>query len=125
MFKKTATAPSKEGLKAPAGRVRKLNMNMHVSEEEKEMIDDRVALSGLSKRDFCVQSLMHQKVVCLGNIRVTSEMQRQLCSIEKRLLETESSAELDVRLLEKLRMILELLNAQNADAKFEYKDFVL
>ena len=120
MFKKTPTATSSEISKPPAGRVRKLNLNMHVSLEEKEMIDDRVALSGLSKRDFCVQSLMHQKVVCLGNIRVTSEMQRQLCSIEKRLLETESSAELDVRLLEKLRMILELLNAQNADAKFEY-----
>ena len=117
MFKKTTTATSSEASKIPTGRTRKMNMNMHVSEEEKEMIDDRVALSGLSKRDFCVQSLMHQKVVCLGNIRVSTEMQRQLSSIEKRLSEMESSAELDVRLLEKLRMILELLNAQNADEK--------
>ena len=115
MFKKTAETGVKEATEAPKGRTRKFNMNMHVSAEEKEMIDDRVALSGLSKRDFCVQSLMHQKVICYGNIRVSTEMQRQLSVIENHLLEMESCAELDERLLEKIRMILELLNAQKAD----------
>ena len=115
MFKKTIETGAKEPSAAPKGRTRKFNMNMHVSAEEKEMIDDRVALSGLSKRDFCVQSLMHQKVICYGNIRVSTEIQRQLSVIENRLLEMKSCAELDERLLEKIRMILELLNAQKSD----------
>lgn len=94
------------------GRYRKMNMNMHVSVEEKEMIDARVALSGLSKRDFCVQSLMNQKVICYGNIRVTEEMKRQLNFIEQRLLEMQSGAEMEESLLEKVRMILEMLESQ-------------
>lgn len=69
MFKKTnSKSESAIEKKTNEGRKRKLNMNIWVSEEERDRINQRVALSGLLKRDFCVQSLMHQKVVCYGNI---------------------------------------------------------
>ncbi len=110
MYKKTNSQPQATEKKKAEGRKRKLNMNIWVSEEERDWINQRVALSGLLKRDFCVQSLMHQKVVCYGNIRVTEEMKTQLKNIEEHLENLKSAADLDVDKLEQLRMILELFN---------------
>ncbi len=110
MYKKTNSQPQAALKKKAEGRKRKLNMNIWVSEEERDWIDQRVALSGLLKRDFCVQSLMHQKVVCYGNIRVTEEMKTQLKNIEEHLENLKSADDLNVDKLEQLRMILELLH---------------
>lgn len=115
MYKKKSSQPQTVEKKKTEGRKRKLNMNIWVSEEERDWINQRVALSGLLKRDFCVQSLMHQKVVCYGNIRVTEEMKIQLKNIEDHLENLKSAADLDVDRLEQLRMILELFHGLKSD----------
>ncbi len=115
MYKRTDNKPQTTEKKKAEGRNRKLNMNIWVSEEERDRINQRVALSGLLKRDFCVQSLMHQKVVCYGNIRVTEEMRIQLKNIEDHLENLNYAADLDVDKLEQLRMILELFHGLKND----------
>ena len=41
-------------------------MNFYVTEVEKEFIEIRMKLSGLTKQEFYVQSMMNQKVICLS-----------------------------------------------------------
>ena len=65
MFKRADSKNETEVKKQDTkGRKRKIIFNMRVTEDEREQINQRAALSGLLKQEFCIQSLMHQKVVC-------------------------------------------------------------
>lgn len=91
-------------------RKRSVIMNFRVSPEEKKLIDDRIALSGLGKADFFIKSCMYQKISTFGNIRTFEEIKRKMLLIDKHLQEVERTEELDVEILESLRMILEMLD---------------
>ena len=65
MFKRADSKNETEVKKQDAkGRKRKIIFNMRVTEDERDQINQRAALSGLLKQEFCIPSLMHQKVVC-------------------------------------------------------------
>ena len=53
---------------------------------------------------------MHQKISTFGNIRTFEEIKRKMLLIDKHLQEVERTEELDVEILESLRMILEMLD---------------
>ena len=91
-------------------RKRSVIMNFRVSPEEKKLIDDRIALSGLGKADFFIKSCMYQRISTFGNIRTFEEIKRKMLLIDKHLQEVERTEELDVEILESLRMILEMLD---------------
>ena len=52
---------------------------------------------------------MYQKISTFGNIRTFEEIKRKMLLIDKHLQEVERTEELDVEILESLRMILEML----------------
>ena len=91
-------------------RKRSIIVNFRVSPEEKILLDERIALSGLSKAEFFIDSCLHQKIVTLGNVKTFEIMKKKLIVIDKHLQEVTKSDELDFELLESLRMILELFN---------------
>lgn len=91
-------------------RKRSVIMNFRVSPEEKKLIDERIALSGLGRADFFIQSCMHQRINTFGNIRTFGEIKQKMLLIDRHLQEVEKSEELDVEVLESLRMILEILD---------------
>jgi hypothetical protein len=91
-------------------RKRNTIVNFRVSPEEKQLLENRIALSGLSKADFFIQSCLHQKVVTYGNVKTFGEIKRWLKVIDRHLQEIENAEELDVEVLESLRTILEMLN---------------
>ena len=91
-------------------RKRSVIMNFRVSPEEKKLIDDRIALSGLGRADFFIKSCIYQKISTFGNIRTFEEIKRKMLLIDKHLQEVERTEELDVEILESLRMILEMLD---------------
>jgi hypothetical protein len=91
-------------------RKRNTIVNFRVSPEEKQLLENRIALSGLSKADFFIQSCLHQKVVTYGNVKTFGEIKRWLKVIDRHLQEIEKAEELDVEVLESLRTILEMLN---------------
>lgn len=106
MFKRAVLKNETEVKKQDTkGRKRKIIFNMRVTEDERDQINQRAALSGLLKQEFCIQSLMHQKVVCCGNIRLISEVKSQLCNIENHLIRLESADNFYADKLEQLRMI--------------------
>lgn len=88
-------------------RYRNVIMNFRVTQEEKECIESRISLSGLNKQDYFIQSLMNQRVVCHGNIRMFNAVEKRLLEIEEKLRDIQG-LEVDENILVSLRMILEL-----------------
>ncbi|MFR5601015.1 MAG: plasmid mobilization protein [Lachnospiraceae bacterium] len=91
-------------------RYRNVIMNFRVTQEEKERIEQRIFLSGLKRQDYFIQSLMNQKVVCYGNIRLFDAVKKQLVKVEKHIESLCSLNDVDENLLGSIRMILELYN---------------
>lgn len=83
-------------------------MNFRVTPEEKQLIDERIALSGLPRAEFFIQSCMYQKVITFGNVKTFDGIKKKLLVIDEHLQAVEKSEELDLKILESLRMILEM-----------------
>lgn len=91
-------------------RKRNIIMNFRVSPEEKQMIEERVKLSGMAKGEYFIQSCMYQKISVLGNIRTFDAIKESVAKLDRKLMELQSVEELDEVTLESLRMVLELLD---------------
>lgn len=89
-------------------RKRSVIVNFRVTPEEKQLIDERIALSGLPRAEFFIQSCMYQKVITFGNVKTFDGIKKKLLVIDERLQAVEKSEELDLKTLESLRMILEM-----------------
>ena len=68
-------------------RKRNIIVNFRVTPEEKRLLDPRIELSGLMKREFFIQSCLHQKINTIGNIKTFDAMRKKLYVIEKHLSE--------------------------------------
>lgn len=91
-------------------RKRNVIVNFRVSQEEKQLIENRIQQSGLRKADFFIRSCLHQKIHVTGNIKTFDEMKRRMKMIDEHLREINQTEELDFEVLESLRTILELLD---------------
>lgn len=91
-------------------RKRSVIVNFRVTPEEKQFIDERIALSGLARAEFFINSCMRQKIVTFGNVRTFDEIKRNLAGIDRHLQQIEKSEELDIEVLESLRMVLEMFD---------------
>ena len=89
-------------------RKRSVIVNFRVTPEEKQLIDERIALSGLPRAEFFIQSCMYQKVITFGNVKTFDGIKKKLLVIDEHLQAVEKSEELDLKTLESLRMILEM-----------------
>ena len=102
---KTSTTPKKKDEKR---RKRNVIMNFRVSPEEKERIEERIALSGLMKSEYFINSCLDNKVMAYGNVRTFEKIKQSLIDIEEHLSKIERTDELDPVVMEQLLMILEL-----------------
>ena len=89
-------------------RKRSVIVNFRVTQEEKQLIDERIALSGLPRAEFFIQSCMYQKVITFGNVKTFDAIRKKLLVIDEHLQAVQKSEELDLEILESLRMILEM-----------------
>ena len=102
----SGVVPKKKNAK---NRKRSVIVNYRVTPEEKQLIDERIALSGLPRAEFFIQSCMYQKVITFGNVKTFDGIKKKLVVIDEHLQAVEKSEELDLEILESLRMILEML----------------
>lgn len=91
-------------------RKRSVIVNFRVTPEEKRFIDERIALSGLPRAEFFIQSCMHQEIVTFGNVKTFDAIRKKLLVIDEHLQTVPKSEELDIGVLESLRMILEMFD---------------
>ena len=80
------TLKSNDGKKA---RKRNVILNFRVTEQEKNLIEKRIELSGLKKSDYFFESCLYQKILVKGNIRTSDKMKEQLARIADALKESE------------------------------------
>ena len=100
-------SPKKKDEKA---RKRNMILNFRVTPEEKVLIENRIALSGMPKAEYFIQSCLHNEIHTTGNIRTFDEMRKQIKQVDDHLCSIYSTDELELEILESLRTLVEILN---------------
>lgn len=91
-------------------RWRNVTIAFRVSPEENEELNNRVKLSGLrTKQEYIIQSVLHQKVVAIGNPLMFLQFRQNLQRIEEELKRIGKASEIDEELLTPIRSMLEIL----------------
>lgn len=72
------------------GRWRNRIVAFRVSDEEAKLLNDLVALSGLTKQDYIMRRLLCRDVIVQGNPRVYKALKNQMSAIYEELKRLES-----------------------------------
>ena len=99
------------------GRWRSRTVSFRVSEEEAKLINDCVALSGLTKQDYIVRRLQCRDVVVQGNPRVYKALRNQMADIYEELKRLERGSEVNDELLYTIQMIAEIMNGLKGECE--------
>lgn len=92
------------------GRWRNKTVAFRVSEEEGKLLDNCVALSGLTKQDYIVRRLQCRDVVVQGNPRVYKALRNQMVEIYEELKRLEKCSTENEELLYTIQLIAEIMN---------------
>ena len=99
-------------------RWRNITVGFRVSAEENELINKAVALSGLSKQEYCYRRCLEQDIVVQGNPRVykalKTELEKVLAELKRIEKATEKHDEL-LQLIEIITVTLYGLKGENAN----------
>jgi hypothetical protein len=92
------------------GRWRNMTIAFRLSPEENEELNRRFRLSGFrTKQEFIIQSILHQKVIAMGNPLMMVQFRKQLLEILQELQRIQSQDEMQEELLTPIRTMLEIL----------------
>ena len=97
------------------GRWRNKTVAFRVSEEEAKLINDCVALSGLTKQDYIVRRLQCRDVVVQGNPRVYKALRNELAAVLEELGRIEAGNGVDGELLDTIRLIAAIMDGMRED----------
>ena len=87
------------------GRWRNHTVAFRVSDEESKLLNDLVALSGLTKQDYITRRLLCRDVVVQGNPRVYKALRTQMVAIYEELKRLEAFSPDNDELLYTLQVI--------------------
>ena len=87
------------------GRWRNHTIAFRVSDEESKLLNDLVALSGLTKQDYITRRLLCRDVVVQGNPRVYKALKNQMMAIYEELKRLEALSPDNDELLYTLQVI--------------------
>ena len=91
-------------------RKRNVIMNNRVTPEDRDIIYKRIEISGLSIQDYITNCCKYVKVTAVGNIKSFDAIKKEMKVIDEHLCQIQRTDELDLRVLESLRAIVEILN---------------
>ena len=86
-------------------RFRCITVGFRVSPEEHEMINRIVALSGLTKQEYCYRKCTDREVVVEGNPRLYKALKLELAAVLDELKRIESGGNISADLLEVIDQI--------------------
>ena len=90
-------------------RKRNMILNFRVTPEEKELIETRIRLSGLSKETFFIESCLYQAIFVKGNVKSFDAIRKSIETIKEQFMKMDFQENPDKQILIELRIILELL----------------
>ena len=97
------------------GRWRNHTVAFRVSNEEANLLNDLVTLSGLTKQDYITRRLTGKDVVVQGNPRVYKALRDQLAAVLGELRRMEAGGGVDDELLATIRLITMTLDGMKED----------
>ena len=96
-------------------RWRNITVGFRVSAEENELINKAVALSGLSKQEYCYRRCLEQDIVVQGNPRVFKALKDELANVLTELKRIETLTEEHDELLQLIELITVTLYGLRGD----------
>ena len=97
------------------GRWRNHTVAFRVSDEEAKLLNNLVALSGLTKQDYITRRLLCRDVVVQGNPRMYKALKNQMTAIYEELKRMESISPDNDELLYTLQVIAITLDGLNRE----------
>lgn len=116
IYRRYSLVSSTQPKKTEKKRKRNIIVNFRMSPEEKQILDNRIELSGMQKQDYFIQSCLHQRVQTFGNVKSFDAIRKRMRLIDQHILSLSRVDELDYEVLESLRMVLEMLDGLYSDA---------
>lgn len=98
------------------GRWRNVTVGFRVSPEENAQINVAVALSGLSKQEYCYRRCLEREIVVQGNPRVYKALRNELAAVLDELRRIESGGTVSDELLDNIRLITVTLDGMKEDS---------
>lgn len=95
--------------KKEKNRKRSNNIAFRMSNEEKRLFEDRVAMSGLLKQDYIIQALLFSNIQFFGSNIAIKKIEEGLNEIEMNIKGMLKKNDLDNVLMEELMTIIELM----------------
>ena len=92
------------------GRWRSVSVSFRASPHEVELIDTAVMLSGLTKQEFIIRTLLNRDIHITTNPRVYITLKNQMKDILMELQRISDGGNIDVELLDTIDSIVRLLN---------------
>lgn len=96
-------------------RFRNITVGFRVSLEENEEINRAVALSGLSKQEYCYRRCMERDVVVQGNPRVYKALKNQMADMLAELQRIEAGNNVSDDLLNIIELIAVTMDGLKGD----------
>ena len=87
------------------GRWRNITVAFRASEEENRLINEAVALSGLTKQEYIITKLQNRDVVVVGNPRVFKALKTKMNAIYEELNRIKEASEISDRLIETINLV--------------------
>ena len=100
-------------------RFRNITVGFRVSPEENELINKAVAMSGLSKQEYCYRKCTNQDVVVVGNTRVYKALRNELRDVLNELQRIENGSKINLDLLSLIELITKTLSGLKGDDEYE------
>ena len=92
------------------GRWRNVIISFRMSPQERDDLNVRVKLSGLSKQDYIIKRLSERDVIVQPNTRVYKALRNQMADILTELRRIENGANIDSDLLDKIQITVQTYN---------------
>lgn len=99
--------------KKEKNRKRSNTIAFRMSNEEKRLFEDRVAMSGLLKQDYIIQALLFSNIQFLGSNIAIKKIEERLNEIEMNIKGMLKKNDLDNVLMEELTTIIELMQRKS------------
>ena len=91
-------------------RYRDVIVNFRVTPTERDLIEARIALSGMAKAEYFIESCLYQKVLVKGNIRSFSAIKMTLQELSEKIERNPDLTQLDPTDAERIRIILQMID---------------
>lgn len=96
--------------KDPKGRWRNVIVSFRMSPEERDDLNARVKLSGLTKQDYVIKRLLEREITVIPSSRLYKAMREQMAEILSELKRIENGANVNGDLLAVIETVAKTYN---------------